>query len=159
MLTHQKKQRFTLASYKLLLPLAMLLAVAFAAKAHENRFAVFQPVNPEKLDTLNATFPGGGKARAQYLGRLITTDKHYTDSIHRKQGNVDIQFTVDETGHLTDFVAVKNDIPYLTSLIIQSLKEGPAWTPKTINGKPVSSTELFKLNLSVDPWGRAEFVF
>ncbi len=157
MATHHQKQRF--ASRKMLLPLAVLLVITFAAKAEKNIFSVCQLVNPERQDTLNASFPGGERAQSKYLGRLITTDRHYVDSIHHRQGAVNVQFTVDETGHLKDFVTTKDDIPYLTNLIIQSLKEGPVWTPKKINGKPVLSTQQLKLKVSVDQWGRVEFAF
>lgn len=159
MITHQKKQRFAFASRRLLLSLAVLLVITLAAKAEKNSFSVSQPVNPERQDTVNASFPGGERAQSKYLGRLITTDKHYADSIHKRSGTINIQFIVDEAGQLKDFVTAKDDIPYLTSLIIQSLKEGPVWTPKKINGNPIPSTQQLLLKVSVDQWGHAKFAF
>ena len=159
MITHQKKQRFAFASRRLLLPLAMLLVIAFAAKAEKNKLSVSQLVNPERRDTANASFPGGEREQAKYLSRLINADKYYKDSIQNRQGTVNVQFTVDETGNLKTFVPIENDIPYITNLITKYLKEGPAWTPKKINGKPVPSTQQVLLKVSVDEWKIMRFEF
>ncbi|HTN06490.1 hypothetical protein [Agriterribacter sp.] len=159
MITHQKKQRFAFASRRLLLPLAVLLVIAFAAKAEKNKFSVSQLVNAERRDTVNASFPGGERERAKYLSRLINADKFYKDSIQNRQGTVNVQFTVDETGNLKDFVPIEGDIPYITNLISKYLKEGPIWTPKKINGKPVLSTQQVLLKVSVDKWGIMKFEF
>lgn len=157
MITYQKKQRFAFASRRLLLPLAVLLVIAFAAKAEKNTFPVSQPVNPEKQDTVNASFPGGERERARYLSVSINKGKHYNDSLQSKQGTISVQFTVDETGNLKEFVPIENDIPYLTNLIIQGLKEGPLWNSKKINGQPVPSTQQVLLKVSVDKWSVMNF--
>lgn len=159
MATHQQKQRFALASRRMLLPLAVLLVIAFTTKAEKNKFSVSQLVNPERQDTANASFPGGEREQAKYLSRSINADKCYKDSIQNRQGTVNVQFTVDETGNLKDFVPIENDIPYITSLMTKYLKEGPVWNPKKINGKPVPSTQQVLLNVSVDKWGIMKFAF
>lgn len=159
MITHQKKQQFASLSRRLLLPLAVLLVTAFATKAEKNKFSVSQIANPERRDTVNASFPGGEREQAKYLSRLINADKHYKDSIQNRQGTVKVQFTVDETGNLKDFVPVVDDIHYIASLITKYLKEGPAWTPQKINGEPVASTQQVLLKVSVDQWGIMAFAF
>lgn len=159
MTTHQQKQRSAFGSRRLLLPLAVLLVIAFTTKAEKNKFSVSKLINPGRQDTVNASFPGGERERARYLGRLINADKFYKDSIQNRQGTVNVQFTVDETGNLKDFVPIENDIPYITSLMTKHLKEGPVWTPKKINGKPVPSTQQVMLKVSVDKWGIMGFSF
>ena len=159
MITHQQKQRSAFASPRLLLSLAVLLVIAYAAKAEKNKFSVSQLDNAERRDTVNASFPGGEREQAKYLSPLIGADKHYKDSIQNRQGTVNVQFTVDETGHLKNFVPIEDDIPYITNLIIQSLKKGPVWTPKKINGKPVPSTQQVMLKVSVDKWRIMRFEF
>ncbi|MBN8859598.1 MAG: hypothetical protein J0H29_14475 [Sphingobacteriales bacterium] len=159
MATHQQKQQFAFASRRMLLPLAVLLVIALAAKAEKHKFSVSQLVNAERQDTVNASFPGGEREQAKYLSLSINTDKHLKDSIYNRQGTVKIQFTVDETGNLKDFVPIEDGIPYITNLITQSLKEGPIWTPKKINGKPVLSTQQVLLKVSVDKWGIMRFEF
>ena len=159
MTIHQQKQQSAFASRRLVLPLAVLLVIALAAKAEKNKFSVSQLVNPERQDTVNASFPGGERGQANYLSRLINADRYYMDSIYKRQGTVNIQFTVDETGNLKEFVSIKDDIPYITNLMIKYLKEGPVWTPKKINGKPVPSTQQVLLKVSVDQWGIMGFAF
>ena len=159
MITHQKKNDSHLQAVRLLLPLAVLLVIAFAAKAEKNKFSVSQLVNAERRDTVNASFPGGERKRANYLSRLINADKFYKDSIQNRQGTVNVQFTVDETGNLKDFVLIEDDIPYIANLITKYLKEGPAWTPKKINGKPIPSTQQVLLKVSVDKWRIMRFDF
>ena len=159
MTIHQQKQQSAFASRRLVLPLAVLLVIALAAKAEKNKFSVSQLVNPETKDTVNASFPGGERGQANYLSRLINADRYYMDSIYKRQGTVNIQFTVDETGNLKEFVSIKDDIPYITNLMIKYLKEGPVWTPKKINGKPVPSTQQVLLKVSVDQWGIMGFAF
>src|SRR5690606_18910346 len=109
MITHQKKQGFASVSRRLLVPLAVLLVTAFATKAENNKFSVSQPAKPERQDTVNASFPGGEREQAKYLSRLINADKYYKDSIQNRQGTVKVQFTVDETGNLKDFIPVEDD--------------------------------------------------
>ena len=99
MATHQQKQQFAFASRRMLLPLAVLLVIALAAKAEKHKFSVSQLVNAERQDTVNASFPGGEREQAKYLSLSINTDKHLKDSIYNRQGTVKIQFTVDETGN------------------------------------------------------------
>ena len=159
MAIHQQRQQSAFVGRRLVLPLAVLLVIALIAKAEKNEFSVSQLVNPDRQDTVNASFPGGEREWAKYLGRLINADKYYKDSIHNRQGTVNIQFTVDETGNLKDFVPIENDIPYITNLITKSLKEGPVWTPKKINGTSVPSTQQVLLKVSVDEWGRMRFAF
>lgn len=159
MAIHQQKQRLAFASRRMLLSLTVLLVIAFAVKAEKNKLPVSQLINPERQDTVNASFPGGERGQANYLSRLINADKYYKDSIYKRQGTVNVQFTVDETGNLKDFVPVENDIPYITSLITKYLKEGPVWTPQKINGKPVPSTQQVLLKVSVDEWGIMKFAF
>jgi hypothetical protein len=159
MATHQQKQQFASASRRMLLPLALLLVIAFTAKAEKNKFSVSQLVNPERQDTVNASFPGGEREQAKYLSLSINTDKHLNDSIYNRQGTIRIQFTVDDTGNLKDFVPIEDGIPYITSLITQSLKEGPVWTPKKINGKSVPSTQEVHLKVSIDKWRIMRFEF
>lgn len=159
MATRKQKQQFAFASCKVLLPLAVLLAITFTAKAEKNKFSVSQIVNVERQDTVNSSFPGGEREQARYLSRLINGDKHFRDSIYNRQGTVKIQFLVDETGNLKDFVPIENDIPYITNLITKYLKDGPAWTPKKINGEPVSSTQQVMLKVSIDKWRIMKFEF
>jgi len=159
MTIHQQKQRFVFANPILLLLLAVFLIIAFSLKAEKNKFTVSQFINPERQDTVNASFPGGERERANYLSRLINADKHYMDSIRNRQGTVKVQFMVDETGNLKDFVPIEDNIPYITNLITKYLKEGPVWNPKKVNGKPVLSIQQVTLKVSVDEWGIMRFEF
>ena len=68
MATHQQKQRFAFASRRMLLPLAVLLVIAFTTKAEKNKFSVSQLIT--RRDMIRQTlFAGSGTGR--YLGRLI----------------------------------------------------------------------------------------
>lgn len=155
MTLHQQKQQRTL-THRVLFSLCTLLIIGFVAKAETNKFPVPKLLNLERQDTVDALFPGGELEQAKYLSRWINEDKHFKDSIYNRLGSGKVRFTVDETGSLKDFVAIENNIPYITNLAIQSLKAGPIWTPKKINGTPVPSTQQVQLNVSVDRWGRYE---
>ncbi len=159
MINHPQKQRSPFANLLLPLLLAVFLTVAFAAKAEENHSFISPSGVSMPRDTTNASFPGGERERANYLTLAINADEHYKDSIHRAQGTISIRFTVDETGSLKDFAATDNDIPYLTNLIVKSLKEGPVWKPKMVEGSPVSSIAQLSLKVSANKWGVMKFEY
>lgn len=152
MITQQQKKRFSFASRLLLLPFTWLLVMAFAEKDLKNDTSV-----PPQLhgiqDTVEAKFPGGNSEKGRYFNRQIHANLssiQSAGSTDSRQSVIKIQFTVNETGHLTDFVTLQNDAPNLANLITQFLKEGPVWSPMKINGDAVPSTHQVSLKMLLE---------
>ncbi|MDD4417689.1 MAG: energy transducer TonB [Bacteroides graminisolvens] len=57
------------------------------------------------------------------------------------QGQVVIDFIVDQNGNLKDFIPVKQFDKQCTEYAIKALKASPTWLPKMENGKPVASKQ------------------
>lgn len=56
------------------------------------------------------------------------------------QGRVFIQFTIDETGNITDVKVIRGVDKLLDDEAIRVIKSAPAWTPGKQRGKPVKTT-------------------
>lgn len=149
MITKEQKRGFGYIGRFLTLPLALLILAGFSVRNKNTEINVpdnslshsFAP------DTVKASFPGGDKAKVRFLHKYFNDDPHYYDSVHTKPGTISMEFVVDATGALKDFVITESDLPYLSELIMQGLKAGPKWTPQIIGGKAVSS--ICRLSVTV----------
>ncbi len=154
MITKEQKKGFGYIGRFLTLPLALLILAGFSVS--NTGTGVNVPVNslPGGFapDTVKASFPGGEKAKVRFLHKYFNDDRHYYDSVHTKPGTISMEFVVDATGELKDFVITESDLPYLSELIIQGLKAGPKWTPRTIEGNAVSSICRLSVTVTIDRW-------
>lgn len=77
-------------------------------------------------------FRGGFEALQKWLSSNIRYPKTAT-----KSGNVYVQFTIKNNGKITNAVVLKGLEPVLDNEALRVIRMMPAWTPATMNGKPI----------------------
>jgi TonB family protein len=106
----------------------------------KGEFACDFPVMP--------TFPGGDAS----FDKFIKDNLHYPDSAktHGIEGTVYIQFTIDSSGKLSDFVERKGvpGYPGFTAEAIRVLKLSPDWEMKGVVEKKFTYVKPFRFKLS-----------
>lgn len=88
-------------------------------------------------DTIPARFPGGDKAMKAY----IEANRKYPFASLRNgiEGVVDVSFTVMPDGSREQLSIVRLVDPDLEAEAIRLVNDMPAWTPATVEGRPVES--------------------
>jgi len=77
-----------------------------------------------------AKFPGGNEGLSGYLARIAEPEE--AQSI---EGAVRIRFAIDETGKVTDVVALTKASSVLIKTAIEYISNMPAWMPAVCDGK------------------------
>lgn len=83
-------------------------------------------------------YPGGESALENY----VTNNVNYPDAALNdgKEGKINVAFTVDENGKVTDAHSVSNKLgDGLDEEAVRVISSMPAWTPGTVKGKPVKA--------------------
>jgi TonB family protein len=87
---------------------------------------------------------GGRKAFNQYLEETV---KYPPAALAKKiEGKVTVQFKVQQTGLLSDFLVIKGIGGGCEEELIRLIQAGPAWTAELNNGKPVIATVRVRYN-------------
>lgn len=88
-------------------------------------------------DTVPAQFPGGADALKAY----VEANRKYPSTSLRNgiEGVVDVRFIVMTDGSREQLSIVRLVDPDLEAEAIRLVKDMPAWTPATIDGRPVES--------------------
>lgn len=110
---------------KILTALAMLVLYATNAMAQ---------LEPQR-DTVPPEFPGGANGWLSYLEKNI----QYPAKALKKnsQGKVSIQFTVSETGKVSDVKPLTNLGYGLEKEAVRLIATGPDWIPATLRGEKI----------------------
>jgi TonB family protein len=95
----------------------------------------------------NAVFPGGEKARVEFLKKNVIYPKSAKEE--GIQGKVYINFTVDKVGTLKDFKLKRGVHPLLDIEALRVMETMPQFTPASRNGKPVSISYTTYINFSL----------
>jgi len=95
------------------------------------------------------TFPGGAQAWWSFLAHNI----RYPATARQKnvQGQVLIEFIIEEDGSLTNFKVLNSPADDLTAESLRVLALSPKWTPGTKDGKPVRVSFKCPINFTLGP--------
>lgn len=86
---------------------------------------------------MEAEFPGGEKAWAEYLARSLKMPKELESQ--SLKGEVILRFTIAPTGKIDTVEIIKSLHPLLDAAAIKVLKKSPKWKPAQQNGKKVKA--------------------
>lgn len=118
---------------KKILPIIASLAIGIPAMAQS--------------DTIPAQFPGGSEALDSYIAKNLTYPQ---PSINNGiEGVVHLKFLVKTDGSLNNITIVRLVDPDLESEAVRLVKGMPAWTPATVEGKPVDSESTLKITFTL----------
>lgn len=121
---------------KKILPFIAALAIGIPAMAQNTQ-----------SDTVAAQFPGGEKALDSYIAKNL---KYPQVSINNGiEGVVHLKFLVKTDGSLNNITIVRLVDPDLESEAVRLVKGMPAWTPATVEGKPIDSESNLKITFSL----------
>ncbi|MCA6361970.1 MAG: M56 family metallopeptidase [Bacteroidetes bacterium] len=95
------------------------------------------PAVPETDDVVMAQFPGGEKALMDYLAKSIVYPAEA--KAQKLQGTVFTEFTITETGEITEVNVKKGIHELLDAEAVRVIRAMPVWTPANENGKAVAS--------------------
>jgi len=96
----------------------------------------------EAMDTssevISAEFPGGAGKVMEFIAGQVT----YPESARESgiEGKVFVEFTISETGAVTDAKVLEPLHPALDSAAIATAMSMPAWAPATKEGKAIATT-------------------
>ncbi|MBL0742570.1 energy transducer TonB [Chryseolinea lacunae] len=93
----------------------------------------------------HASFPGGINALKSFLNSHLK----YPRNAGCFEGNVFIQFVVNEDGSLTDFKVIKGISNIVDQGAMSTLKKMPNWAPAMENGAPVKSNVVLPVKYSL----------
>ena len=107
---------------------------------------------PKKVGSMNAdkagvytnveaypSFPGGNKGLQNYFDKNLAYPEDATND--GVEGTVNVMFTVDETGKLSDPHTMGDNLGYgLETEALRVVKTMPAWEPGKLKGKNVKTT-------------------
>lgn len=96
----------------------------------------------ETLDTtsevISAEFPGGAAKVMEFIaGQVTYPEAAKADGV---EGKVFVEFTISETGDVTNAHVIESLHPALDSAAIAAAEAMPAWTPATKDGQPIATT-------------------
>ena len=100
----------------------------------------------------NMPEPTGGM---QEFYRYIDGNMKFPKKVLAKnnEGKVFVQFVVNEYGELTNFQVLKNTVAGCDEEAIRVLRNAPAWTPGTTDGKPVPVRMIMPITFKLDDGG------
>ena len=96
----------------------------------------------DTLDTtsevISAEFPGGAAKVMEFIaGQVTYPEAAKADGV---EGKVFVEFTIAETGEVTNVFVKKPLHPALDSAAIAAAEAMPAWSPAMKDGEPVATT-------------------
>ena len=96
----------------------------------------------ETLDTtsevISAEFPGGAAKVMEFIaGQVTYPEAAKADGV---EGKVFVEFTISETGEVTNAHVIEPLHPALDSAAIAAAEAMPAWAPATKEGQPIATT-------------------
>ena len=92
-------------------------------------------------DFVEASFPGGDKAWANYITEVITDNiKQLTRA--NKTDTCYVTFVVDKDGSVTDVEALTMEDTKLAKVSIRAIIDGPKWKPALLKSKPVKAYRI-----------------
>lgn len=94
-----------------------------------------------------AEFPGGLQAWRRYLEKNLRYPESAQDN--NTQGEVAIQFVIDENGVISNIQVVNDPGDGLGQEAVRILKRGPQWRPAKQNGKNVKYRHLQKIRFTL----------
>ncbi|MCH1582559.1 MAG: energy transducer TonB [Flavobacteriales bacterium] len=127
----------------------LLSAVLFVSCADESAADAPQE---EALDTtsevVSAEFPGGAAEVMNFIaGQVTYPESAKADGV---EGKVFVEFTISETGAVTNAKVLKPLHPALDSAAVAAALSMPAWSPATKEGKAIATTitlpVMFRMN-------------
>ena len=143
----RKSQTSRVALWKYLVILPLFFSAFFIVSCSDNAGKEEIPDNvlsDEKLDGEPVfrvvdefpAFPGGEKARMEYLQNNITyPEELQSDSI---QGTVYIKFTIDKNGVVHNPEVLRGVHETLDAEALEAIENMPDWEPGYYNGEPVN---------------------
>lgn len=95
----------------------------------------------------NPAFPGGDAAMQKYIEQNLK----YPEAAKSNgiEGVINVAFTVKADGSIGGIKIVRMVDPDLEQEAIRLVKNMPAWTPASENGKPVDSTATIKIDFTL----------
>lgn len=97
-------------------------------------------IDPNKIYSyvdVQAEFPGGDKARLQWLRDNISWPRDANGHLHH--GDVELDFVVERDGSVSNVKVSSSDNPELNSAAIRLISSMPKWAPAQVNNQPVRS--------------------
>jgi len=94
-----------------------------------------------------ASFPGGVNEWVRYLQKYLQIPDTAIDEINKE--TVVVRFVIDESGSISDVVAVNNPGYGLAEEAVRIIKKGPRWIPAEQNGKKVKYRHSQSITFSV----------
>ena len=96
----------------------------------------------DTLDTtsevISAEFPGGAAKVMEFIaGQVTYPEAAKADGV---EGKVFVEFTISETGEVTNAHVIEPLHPALDSAAIAAAEAMPAWAPATKEGQPIATT-------------------
>ncbi|UKJ07847.1 energy transducer TonB [Solitalea lacus] len=79
-----------------------------------------------------------------YINKNIAYPKEFTEM--GREGTVELEFTVNTNGMLSNFKVLKSMGPEFDQSSIEALKHGPLWIPAIVNGKPSTAKARYYVN-------------
>lgn len=112
----------------------MMTACAEGGEPAENQDQMEETTS----DVISAEFPGGaGKVMEFIAGQVTYPEAAKADGV---EGKVFVEFTISETGAVTNAHVIQPLHPALDSAAIAAAEAMPAWTPAMKEGKPIPTT-------------------
>ena len=103
---------------------------------------------PSNSEVISAEFPGGTNAILDFIGGHVEYPEEAQDL--GLSGSVYVQFTISESGAVTNAFVLKGGHPLLDSAAVDAAMSLPDFAAATRGGKPVSTTMTlpvsFRLN-------------
>ena len=96
------------------------------------------PTEETSSDVISAEFPGGaGKVMEFIAGQVTYPEAAKADGV---EGKVFVEFTISETGAVTNAHVIQSLHPVLDSAAIAAAEAMPNWTPAMKEGEPIATT-------------------
>ena len=93
-------------------------------------------------------FPGGVDSLRHYL--LYHLEYPEYAKTHHIEGRVDVRFTVNEDGHISDIEVVKGEIPDINAEAIRVVKTFPDYIPGIKDGHPARMSIVIPIIFQLD---------
>ena len=121
-----------------------LSALAFSAfmmtacAEGEDQTDIPEETTESNSDVVSAEFPGGAAKVMEFIAGQVT----YPESAKAEgiEGKVFVEFTISETGEVTNAHVIESLHPALDSAAIAAAESMPAWTPAMKEGKAIPTT-------------------
>ena len=93
---------------------------------------------PTAGEVVSAEFPGGAAKIMKFIaGEVTYPEAAKADGV---EGKVFVEFTISETGEVTNAHVIEPLHPALDSAAIAAAEAMPAWAPATKEGQPIATT-------------------